>query len=173
MGSDGARGRGKSHGGDDVQSLDLLASETALPPVEMGHPARMKRSARENKSDKIDGRTISDLLRCTCCRSFVISPELGALRQQLRFRRLMIEQQVSQEQTAGLLMEQEWNTSESDYRQALFRRFASPERVDRKTRCGRCWNIAENRSRFARHGPAAAADVGSHPGFSANRVFTR
>jgi len=64
-------------------------------------------SAGKNKSDKIDGRTISDLLRCNLLpECLVISPELGALRQQLRFRRLMIEQEVMfKNKTAGLLRE--------------------------------------------------------------------
>ena len=73
-----------------------------------GHPARMKAiSAGKNKNDKIDARTIADLLRCNLLpECFVISPELGALRQQLRFRRLMIEQEVMfKNKTAGLLME--------------------------------------------------------------------
>jgi transposase len=74
----------------------------------MGHPARMKAiSAGKNKNDKIDARTIADLLRCNLLpECFVISPELGALRQQLRFRRLMIEQEVMfKNKTAGLLLE--------------------------------------------------------------------
>src|ERR1035438_10831432 len=74
----------------------------------MGDPARMKAiSAGKNKNDKIDARTIADLLRCNLLpECFVISPELGALRQQLRFRRLMIEQEVMfKNKTAGLLLE--------------------------------------------------------------------
>src|ERR1700689_1179227 len=76
--------------------------------LHMGHPARMKAiSAGKNKNDKIDARTIADLLRCNLLpECFVISPGLGALRQQLRFRRLMIEQEVMfKNKTAGLLME--------------------------------------------------------------------
>ncbi len=76
--------------------------------LHMGHPARMKAiRAGKNKNDKIDARTIADLLRCNLFpECFVISPELGALRQQLRFRRLMIEQEVMfKNKTAGLLME--------------------------------------------------------------------
>jgi transposase len=76
--------------------------------LEMGHAARMKAiSAGKKKSDKIDARTIADLLRCDLFPScFVISPELGALRQQLRFRRLVVEETVKfKNKTAGLLME--------------------------------------------------------------------
>lgn len=75
--------------------------------LEMGHPARMKAiCAGKKKSDKIDARTIADLLRCNMFPAcFVISPELGALRQQLRFRRLVVEETVMfQNKTAGLLM---------------------------------------------------------------------
>jgi transposase len=76
--------------------------------VLMGHAARMKAiTAAKKKSDKIDARTIADLLRCnmfpTC---FVISPELGVLRRQLRFRQLMVREQTRfKNYTAGMLME--------------------------------------------------------------------
>lgn len=75
--------------------------------LEMGHPARMKAiNSGKKKSDKIDARTIADLLRCDLFPScFVISPELGALRQQMRFRRLVVEETVMfKNKTAGLLM---------------------------------------------------------------------
>jgi transposase len=75
--------------------------------LEMGHAARMKAiSAGKKKSDKIDARTIADLLRCNLFPAcFVISPELGALRQQMRFRRLLVEETTMfKNKTAGLLM---------------------------------------------------------------------
>ena len=75
--------------------------------LEMGHAASMKAiSAGKKKSDKIDARTIADLLRCDLFPScYVIAPELGALRQQMRFRRLVVEDTVMfQNKTAGLLM---------------------------------------------------------------------
>lgn len=75
--------------------------------LQMGHPASMKAiSAGKKKSDKLDARTIADLLRCDMFPAcFVISPELGALRQQLRFRRRLVEQQVMcKNRIAGLLM---------------------------------------------------------------------
>jgi len=74
----------------------------------MGHAARMKAiSAGKKKSDKLDSRTIADLLRCNVFpKCFVIAPELGRLRQQLRFRQLVVKQQVAfMNKTAGLLME--------------------------------------------------------------------
>ena len=74
----------------------------------MGHAARMKAiSAGKKKSDKLDSRTIADLLRCNVFpKCFVISPELGRLRQQLRFRQLVVKQQVAfMNKTAGQLME--------------------------------------------------------------------
>jgi transposase len=76
--------------------------------LQMGHAAAMKAiSAGKKKSDKIDARTIADLLRCNLFPAcFVISPELGALRQQMRFRRLVVEEEVRfKNKTAGLLME--------------------------------------------------------------------
>ena len=47
--------------------------------LEMGHAARRKAvTAGKKKSDKIDARTIADLLRCNLFPScFVISPALG------------------------------------------------------------------------------------------------
>jgi transposase len=75
--------------------------------LEMGHAARMKAiCAGKKKSDKIDARTIADLLRCNLFPAcFVISPELGALRQQMRFRRLLVQEQVLfKNKTAALLM---------------------------------------------------------------------
>lgn len=75
--------------------------------LEMGHSAAMKAiSAGKKKSDKIDARTIADLLRCDLFPAcYVIEPELGALRQQMRFRRLVVEETVLfQNKTAGLLM---------------------------------------------------------------------
>ncbi len=55
----------------------------------------------------MDARTIADLLRCDALpKCFVISPELGRLRRQLRFRQLVVKQQVAfMNRTAGLLME--------------------------------------------------------------------
>jgi len=74
----------------------------------MGHPARMKAiTAGKKKSDKIDARTIADLLRAnlfpTC---FVTPPELEGLRRQMRYRRLVVQETVRfKNKTAGLLME--------------------------------------------------------------------
>jgi transposase len=76
--------------------------------VLMGHPARMKAiAAGKHKSDKIDARTIADLLRCnmfpTC---YVISRELGALRRQMRFRRMVVQEQTRfKNSTAGILLQ--------------------------------------------------------------------
>ena len=77
-------------------------------PVEMGHAARMKAiCAGKKKSDKIDARTIADLLRCNMFPScFVIDRELGALRRQMRFRRAVVNEQTRfKNSTAGILME--------------------------------------------------------------------
>jgi transposase len=76
--------------------------------LEMGHPARMKAiSAGKKKSDKLDARTLADLLRANLFPAcFVMPPELEGLRRQLRFRRLVVEETVRfKNKTAGLLME--------------------------------------------------------------------
>jgi transposase len=76
--------------------------------LDMGHPARMKAiSSGKKKSDRLDARTIADLLRCnllpTC---YVLSPELRDLRRLLRYRNLVIQESVRmQNKIAGLLME--------------------------------------------------------------------
>jgi transposase len=75
--------------------------------LEMGHAARMKAiSAGKKKSDKLDARIIADLLRCNLFPScYVIDPELGALRRQLRFRRRLVQEQTGfKNSMAGLLM---------------------------------------------------------------------
>ena len=76
--------------------------------LDMGHPARMKAiTAGKKKSDRLDARTIADLLRCnllpTC---YVLSPEMRDLRRLLRYRQLVVGQSVRmQNKMAGLLME--------------------------------------------------------------------
>jgi transposase len=76
--------------------------------LDMGHPARMKAiTAGKKKSDRLDARTIADLLRCnllpTC---YVLSPEMRELRRLLRYRQLVVAQAVRmQNKMAGLLME--------------------------------------------------------------------
>jgi transposase len=75
--------------------------------LEMGHPARMKAiSAGKKKNDEIDARTIADLLRANLFPScFVIPEELRAMRQQMRFRRSIVEEQTMfKNKTANLLM---------------------------------------------------------------------
>jgi transposase len=74
--------------------------------LSMGHPAKMKAiTAGKNKSDRIDARTIADLLRCnllpTC---YVLPPQLRDLRRLLRYRNLVVQQSVRmQNKVAGLL----------------------------------------------------------------------
>jgi transposase len=76
--------------------------------LQMGQPARMKAiTAGKKKSDKLDARTLADLLRANLFPAcYVIPPELEALRRQLRFRRLLMQETVRfKNKTAGLLME--------------------------------------------------------------------
>jgi transposase len=74
----------------------------------MGHPARMKAiCAGKKKSDRLDARTLADLLRCnlfpTC---YVLTPQMRDLRRLLRYRQLVVTQSVRmQNKMAGLLME--------------------------------------------------------------------
>jgi len=76
--------------------------------LQMGHPARMKAiSSGKKKSDKLDARTLADLLRANLWPACYVMPaELEGLRRQLRFRRLVMEETVRfKNKTAGLLME--------------------------------------------------------------------
>jgi transposase len=76
--------------------------------LEMTHPAMVKAiAAAKKKNDRIDARTIADLVRCnllpTC---HVASPEIRELRRWLRYRQLVIRESVRmQNKMAGLLME--------------------------------------------------------------------
>ena len=76
--------------------------------LQMAHPARMKAiCAGKKKSDKIDARTIADLLRCNLLPAcYVMPPALRDLRRLLRYRSLIVRESVRmQNKIAGLLME--------------------------------------------------------------------
>jgi transposase len=85
------------------RTLEGLADE-----LWMGHPARMKAiSSGKSKSDKLDARLLADLLRVEMFpRCYVLPAGLEALRRQLRFRRLVVEETVKfKNKTATMLME--------------------------------------------------------------------
>lgn len=76
--------------------------------LEMAHPAMVKAiAAAKKKNDRIDARTIADLLRCNLLPScHVASPEIRELRRLLRYRQLVVRESVRmQNKMAGLLME--------------------------------------------------------------------
>jgi transposase len=76
--------------------------------LKMGNPARMKAiTAGKKKSDRMDARTIANLLRANLLpECFVIDPELRVLRQQLRFRRAVVNERTKfKNHIAGMLME--------------------------------------------------------------------
>ena len=85
--------------------------DTLKPHAEqllMGHPAKMKAiTAGKKKSDRLDARTISDLLRCNLLPAcYVLSPEMRDLRRLLRYRNLVVQESVRmQNKISGLLME--------------------------------------------------------------------
>ena len=118
--------------------------------LQMGHAARMKAiSAGKKKNDKIDARTIADLLRCNLFpECFVISPELGALRQQMRFRRLVIEQEVMfKNKTAGLLMGAGVSTNAAVYTGNDISLSCCARVSGSEARCDRCWSLTGARSK--------------------------
>ena len=76
--------------------------------LEMAHPAKMKAiSAGKKKSDRIDARTIADLLRCNLLPAcYVAAPRIRELRRLLRYRSLVVSEAVRMKnKMAGLLME--------------------------------------------------------------------
>ncbi len=76
--------------------------------LHMGHPARMCAiGASKRKTDKLDARTIADLLRCNLLpKAYVMPLALRRLRQVLRYRNLLVRAGVQmQTKIAGLLLE--------------------------------------------------------------------
>jgi transposase len=99
------------HGAMEATLFSAWIYDTLKPfaaQLNMGHPARMKAiTAGKKKSDRIDARTIADLLRCNLLPiCYVLPPELRNLRRLLRYRNLMVRESVRmQNKMAGLLME--------------------------------------------------------------------
>jgi transposase len=76
--------------------------------LQVGHPAMMKAiGAAKKKNDRVDARTIADLLRCNLLPEAYRAPEwIRELRRVLRFRNLLVRQAVKMKnKIAGLLME--------------------------------------------------------------------
>ncbi len=76
--------------------------------LQMAHPARMKAiCSGKKKSDRIDARTIADLLRCDLLPAcYVLPAEMRDLRRLLRYRNLVVRESVRmQNKMAGLLLE--------------------------------------------------------------------
>ncbi len=102
---------GPWRGGMEATLFSAWIYDTLQPyaqQLQMGHPARMKAiSAGKKKSDRLDARTLADLLRCNLFpRCYVLSPEMRDLRRLLRYRHLVVAESVRmQNKMAGLLME--------------------------------------------------------------------
>jgi len=76
--------------------------------LKMGHPARMRAIvAGKKKSDTLDARTISDLLRCNLLPpAYVLPAKVRELRRILRYRNLLVRVAVRMHnKIAGLLLE--------------------------------------------------------------------
>jgi transposase len=99
------------HGGMEATLFSAWIYDTLKPytsELAMGHPARMKAiTAGKKKSDRLDARTLADLLRSNLFPAcYVLSPEMRELRRLLRYRHLGVRQSVRlQNKMAGLLME--------------------------------------------------------------------
>jgi transposase len=76
--------------------------------LQVANPAMLKAiTAAKKKNDRVDARTIADLLRCNLLPACYVAPApLRELRRLLRFRNLMVTQAVRMKnRTSGLLME--------------------------------------------------------------------
>ena len=76
--------------------------------LQMGNPSMMKAiGAAKKKSDKLDARTIADLVRCNLLPAcYVAPPEMRDLRRLLRYRNLVVGQAVQMKnRMSGILME--------------------------------------------------------------------
>jgi len=85
---------------------DTLKPFAAL--LQMGNPSMMKAiGAAKKKSDKLDARTIADLVRCNLLPvCYVGPPEMRDLRRLLRYRNLVVGQAVQMKnRMSGMLME--------------------------------------------------------------------
>jgi len=99
------------HGAMEATLFSAWIYDTLKPyaaKLEMGHPARMKAiGASKKKNDKLDARTICDLLRCNLLPTCWVAPaEIRELRRMLRYRNLVVGQAVRMKnKIGGLLME--------------------------------------------------------------------
>jgi transposase len=99
------------HGAMEATLFSSWIYDTLQPyaaKLEMGHPARMKAiGASKKKNDKLDARTISDLVRCNLLPVCWVAPvEIRELRRMLRYRNLVVCQAVQMKtKISGLLME--------------------------------------------------------------------
>ena len=85
---------------------DILKPHAA--ELQMGHPAMMKAiGASKKKNDKLDARTIADLVRCHLLPACYVAPvEIRELRRMLRYRNTVVQQAVRMKnKISGLLME--------------------------------------------------------------------
>ena len=99
------------HGGMEATLFSGWIYGTLKPyaaQLEMGHPAMMKAiGASKKKSDKLDARKISDLVRCNLLAACWVAPsEIRELRRMLRYRNLVVDQAIQMKnRISGLLME--------------------------------------------------------------------
>ena len=74
--------------------------------LQVGNPLMMKAiSAAKKKNDKLDARTIADLVRCNllpCC--YMASEEMRDLRRMLRYRNLLVRQAVRMKNRMATLL---------------------------------------------------------------------
>lgn len=85
---------------------DMFAEEGYI--IKVANPYELKAIvSAKKKSDRLDARTIADLLRCNLLPETYMAPrEIRELRQMLRFRNLLVEEVVKfKNKTSGLLME--------------------------------------------------------------------
>jgi len=99
------------HGAMEATLFSAWIYDTLKPfaaRLQMGNPSMMKAiGAAKKKSDKLDARTIADLVRCNLLPAcYVAPPEMRDLRRMLRYRNLVVGQAVQMKnRMSGMLME--------------------------------------------------------------------
>src|SRR6266567_3330637 len=99
------------HGAMEATLFSAWIYDTLKPfaaRLQMGNPSMMKAiGAAKKKSEKLDARTIADLVRCNLLPAcYVAPPEMRDLRRMLRYRNLVVGQAVQMKnRMSGMLME--------------------------------------------------------------------
>src|SRR5277367_1255544 len=177
MGPDSAAAVARSDGGDDVQSLDLLASETARRGAENGTSSADEGDQRGEKQKRQDRWAYH-------IGPAALQPVAGVFRDFSGVGSVTAATAIpaADDRASSDVQEQNGGTADGSgggiraqafAREALFRRAAGPQRMDRKPDAAIVGVQPGADREFTRHGPAAATDArGPSAAAGADRSFT-